>query len=1252
MAKVGEWMTQQVIGERVANEISARAPVTVVVTVPSEADFLMHRPLELAQVNGTSLVSGGVSLVFAASGPASGMKTRVEKRLRVLAAFSLPRESSVLALRSERYHLARLVRQLRARSGRAIDFRVLQYGVTRQRLAAAMQEGEGWDVIHMSGHGLADGFLLEKADGSSDLIETTELAEVFEPARQRVKLVVLSSCQSGAATAAQTLQWLRLPGAAEPFEAEAGLDRGKRVEGVPALARALVDRLDTAVLAMRFPVRDDFATRFSDGLYEMLFARGQTLSAAARYALGRARDAVGLLPASLSTGTPALFGNRAAELVLEPPALAAARLDVRASRMDHFKPEPPRFVGRAEAMARATAALAPESTSSGVLFHGMAGAGKTTCALELSYGHAEVFAGGMAFWTAPEGRDEAIGAIDRLAQSLEIQLGPELGLVDAVASLETLRAYGPRLKKLLESNGVLIVLDNLESLLTDERRWRDPRWYELVPALTAHGGFSRVILTSRVVPAGLESASLLVLPVHSLSLAESAVLARELPHLGALLHASAQGRGESSASCIEADRALLLDVLTVVQGHPKLLELADAQARDLPTLRARLVSAKREAAAEGRLLESFITTGETTLDDRDFWATIESWTRAALAELSEDGRLLLEILCCVEGGDRNSTMLRVNWADVWRRVGRTREPADVGAALGELDQAALVERHIVKQGREGVEAFVIHPAVVETVRAVAPSDLQPAVDVELAAYWYSVARAAIKSSAVSIVARAGLAAAPYLIRMQNARELVALLERSLNWSSGPLVARQIVSVLRPISGQEWAAEGVRFLLARALARFEPDEAEAMLRATLSDARDGDEPRHLIAALAGLESCLVGRGSLVEALELNAEKKQTASRAGFGPWTMAAIEADRLRILLVQGRSRVVLDEVRGLLPKLPSVDEDPSGEETVEPWNVSLTLLSLGHAAASSLQEWTVALEFGAASQRIQHQRGASAHSLAETKFNDHAPLIALGRLDEAERILDECQSAFEQAEDLSRLGAVFGARARLESERGHVEAARDLERVSLRYAYQHGNVEEIVDSHQNLGAYEVEAGRGAVGVLHEIAGVMVELLAGIRGKVGVRNLAITIGRDDVRPYIPQSAAELAERLGEEPGIRFAELVESMAPQPEDREAFFRAALDAAHQSGDPTARAVRMWRPIILQIVGSVGRGAPSDELEARLLDLAGHDDWAPLTAAIRRVVSGELDSDDLRAGLDQIDNAILDDIFARLQDPARGDS
>jgi len=136
----------------------------------------------------------------------------------------------------------------------------------------------------------------------------------------------------------------------------------------------------------------------------------------------------------------------------------------------------------------------------------MAGAGKTACALELAYRHAENFAA-CAFWQAPTQEQEWAGALADFATRLDIQLGDYgftmAGHIGTTAALEN---FLPRLRQVMATAGVLLVLDNLETLLNPDGTWRDPRWGELVAALTGHDGESRVILTSRTAPAELGAA--------------------------------------------------------------------------------------------------------------------------------------------------------------------------------------------------------------------------------------------------------------------------------------------------------------------------------------------------------------------------------------------------------------------------------------------------------------------------------------------------------------------------------------------------------------------------------------------------------------------------------------------------------------------------------------------------------------------------------------------------------------------------
>jgi CHAT domain len=201
-ARLGAWAGPAVLGQRVCEAIVAAAPVTVRVIVPEQTGFLLSWPLELIHAGGRPLAArGDVTLAYDLAPDAAGRSPRGElgapagsRGLRMLAVFSLPTAVSVLALRRERFELARLVRQIAARQRRRVELTVVQYGATRERLAAVAEAGDGWDVLHLSGHGGRGQFLLEKADGSPDPVDTGGLVTLLAPLRGRVQLAVVSAC--------------------------------------------------------------------------------------------------------------------------------------------------------------------------------------------------------------------------------------------------------------------------------------------------------------------------------------------------------------------------------------------------------------------------------------------------------------------------------------------------------------------------------------------------------------------------------------------------------------------------------------------------------------------------------------------------------------------------------------------------------------------------------------------------------------------------------------------------------------------------------------------------------------------------------------------------------------------------------------------------------------------------------------------------------------------------------------------------
>ena len=338
VGELGAWIGSRVLGP-IAGALAARRPTTVRVTVPTEAAELLYRPLELAHARGKPLAVQDVTLALEAGRDAVPEPVPVGERLRVLGLFSLPEGGRSLNLRRERAELVRLMHGIAA-TGKAVDVRVLQYGVTRGRLRDVLEEAEGWDIIHVSGHGRPGSLTLKTATGQPDRVSAAELADLLNPARTRLKLITVSACWSAAVLADEQRSQLGLPLQDQDRDdpPERALGHGIPAASSGALATELVDRLGCAVLAMRYPVGDDFAISLSRKLYALLAGEGQPLPRAVGITLrqlstgksqagppgGGGSGGVDSSPFSmLSVATPALFGGVAADLRLAAPHLSA-----------------------------------------------------------------------------------------------------------------------------------------------------------------------------------------------------------------------------------------------------------------------------------------------------------------------------------------------------------------------------------------------------------------------------------------------------------------------------------------------------------------------------------------------------------------------------------------------------------------------------------------------------------------------------------------------------------------------------------------------------------------------------------------------------------------------------------------------------------------------------------------------------------------------------------------------------------------
>lgn len=762
-----------------------------------------------------------------------------------------------------------------------------------------------------------------------------------------------------------------------------------------------------------------------------------------------------------------------------------------------------------------------------------------------------------------------------------------------------------------------------------------PLWGDLLDALLNHRGRSRVILTSRRLPRALaDHPALLRLPVHALNLREAALLLREMEHTAPLFDD-------------EAGRRLLHRLLAVVQGHPKLLELADRLAVDRAALAERLGD-----APDSPEVRAFFATGESSREEADFVAQLGAWAEAAYRDLAPRAQGLLQCLARMEEEDRNSGVLTAVWDEVMEEEIKPAEPAQT---LNTLARSGLVELHPTAAGA-GLPALIrctLHPAIAERLRALAAPETLARLDQALGRFWTAQFIQAYENETQGqgrALTHAARHAIPYLLRREEWETASTLLEHLIFREPSPATLAYALPRLERIAEATTGTEreGIDLaILANALRRAgRYPEAERRLRQGLAQAEAKGQFR-LASALAGYLLNLLGeQGELDQALALAEKKAEYSRRAGLGPWTRLADEAQYLQILAAQGQYQAVLARVEELRPQLEELPERSEAEETATPWNVRETLLDTGRSAALRLEAWPQALELNAEVLRFKQARGADVMELARTRFNDYGPLLRLGRRAECRSLLETCRQVFAADHEIPGLGKVYSALADLEDKEGRPDRAADFERGALKYRNQAGQPEDCAISHHNLANYLQRRGAPAGEVLAQrLAAAVICYQIGSGGlQTSLRNLA----NDDLPPQAP-SFAEVAASVESIEGVRFSALFANLQTRAPNGDAAIAAvwegvmALRQAGRQGPDMEQVLAQWAPL-LQAIAAVAQGneEPRPAIEELLPQLEAKG-WQ-ITASVHALWSGERDAERLTAGLDDSDSQLVRHLLALL--------
>ncbi|WP_432097870.1 CHAT domain-containing protein [Streptomyces sp. WAC 04229] len=547
LESAGEWLARVGLAQ-VAAQLRELGPVAVRMRLPRRLADFEALPWELALVDGLPLVRHGVVLVRGA-GDTGNTDTTVRGRcrstparedLRFLGLFSLPDTEAALDLGAHRAELHSRLRDLAASEGVGVPTELIlrQFGVDQDTLRGLLGEPPGWDVVHVVAHGLPGGLQLERVGGGADFVVTGDLADLLRRGRGTTRLVFLSACWSGSQE----------------------LDGAPAARVLTSLAARLAEDLGCAVLAMRFPVGNDFALAFSCRLYENLLRHGHTLTRAFNAALRDTADDAGLgehRHPLFALSAPMIYGLHAPDLRLGGGPTGGDQAASPGGGRGILPRRPISFLGRQREMTAARAAVAPAGGVRGAVLHGASGLGTTTCAVVQAYEHREAFEEVVWHPLPPwehVARPSSGDPLQDFVLSLVSRLPP--GTADA----------GPadswsHVAAAVAASRLLVVVDGVDRLVEV-----DQRWCALLDGVAAGDGPARLLLTSRTDLAGLVPA-LPRIALPPLAPAEAWQLLLGLPLLGAMARTK---EGHITAMRVE-DRAA---------GNPGLLHAAEARAGD------------------------------------------------------------------------------------------------------------------------------------------------------------------------------------------------------------------------------------------------------------------------------------------------------------------------------------------------------------------------------------------------------------------------------------------------------------------------------------------------------------------------------------------------------------------------------------------------------------------------------------------------------------------------------------------------
>ncbi|MBV7333852.1 tetratricopeptide repeat protein [Chloroflexi bacterium TSY] len=247
------------------------------------------------------------------------------------------------------------------------------------------------------------------------------------------------------------------------------------------------------------------------------------------------------------------------------------------------------------------------------------------------------------------------------------------------------------------------------------------------------------------------------------------------------------------------------------------------------------------------------------------------------------------------------------------------------------------------------------------------------------------------------------------------------------------------------------------------------------------------------------------------------------------------ELEALRIDVMQGQAQEALpaieshlDEIRGWWQATLQGQQVADAPDREYLARALISALDIARSANLRLEAWQACLDLLTENEEVERALGQSEHELARTRFNRYGPLLRLGRLDEAQQVLEGCLATFREADDLVAQATTLSALASLWNQLGDVAQAVTLAEQALTVHNRLPDPSNRAMSHGNLSNYLHKQGNHEESVRHQLASGIYFFTSGYQQyfQQWMSNLAIHIrmAAESAESYeLPQLAEVLAQ---------------------------------------------------------------------------------------------------------------------------------